>query len=65
MKNPVEIMLHIKKETYRAYLVTDDEESGVYVWIPKSQVKTEEDCGPGDTVEFTMSEWVAMDRGFV
>lgn len=63
MKKPTEICLEIKKETPGAYLVTDG--TTVPEFIPKSQVHLEEDGGPGDTVNFTMPEWLATRKGFI
>ncbi len=59
----IEICLEILKETKAAYLVTDAGEQ--IAWIPKSQVTPDQDCGPGDTVVFTMPEWLALEKGFI
>ena len=63
MGKDTEICAEIKRETDRAFLVSDDGET--QSWIPKSQVKTDQDCGPGDTVVFTMPEWLAIKKGFI
>lgn len=59
----VEVCVEIERETDDAYLVTDDGENKV--WIPKSQVEPEQGCGPGDTVVFVMSEWLATEIEFI
>jgi hypothetical protein len=63
MFNKVEVCVEIERETDDAYLVTDDGENKV--WIPKSQVEPEQGCGPGDTVVFVMSEWLATEIEFI
>lgn len=63
MAKPIEICVAIKRETPAAFLVSDDGEKTT--WVPKSQIKTDQDCGPGDTVVFTMPEWLAIEKGFI
>ncbi|MBT4177738.1 MAG: hypothetical protein HOE02_05565 [Candidatus Marinimicrobia bacterium] len=63
MKNPIEICAEIIRETDAAFLISDDGEK--QVWIPKSIVETDQDGGPGDTIIFTMSERLAIEKGFV
>ena len=63
MKNPIEICAEIIKETDAAFLISDDGDKEV--WIPKSLVETDQDGGPGDTIIFTMPEWLAIKNGFV
>lgn len=58
-----EICAEIIKETDKAFLVSDDGANST--WIPKSQIETDQDCGPGDTVVFTMPDWLAVEKGFV
>lgn len=63
MSKEIEICLEVRRETEKAFLVTDDGENTI--WIPKSQAKPDQDCGPGDTVVFTMPEWLAVENGFI
>jgi len=63
MSKDIEICVEIKRETDAAFLVTDDGNS--QSWLPKSQIQTDQNCEPGDTVIFTMPEWLAIDKGFV
>ncbi|MBT7630983.1 MAG: hypothetical protein HN597_14960 [Desulfobacula sp.] len=58
----VDIYLEIKRETDKAFLVTDGESSQ---WLPKSQIKITRQGDPGETVLFTIPEWLAIERGFV
>jgi len=64
MSKETEICLEILKETDKAFWVSDDGGENRQ-WIPKSQVETDQDCGPGDTVVFTMPEWLATEKGFI
>ena len=63
-KKEIEICLEIFKETERAFLVSDDDGDNQQ-WIPKSQVRSDQDCGVGDTVVFVLPEWLAIEKGFV
>ena len=63
MPKKIEIYVGIKRETDAAYLVSDDGENDT--WLPKSQIETDQDCGPGDTVVFEIPEWLAVEKGFV
>jgi hypothetical protein len=62
MKNKIEICAEIKRETDRAFLVNDGTTDK---WIPKSEVETDQDGGPGDAIIFTMPEWLVYDKGFI
>jgi len=64
MIKKIEICLDVIRETEKAYQVSDDDKETLN-WIPKSQVETEQECGPGDTVVFIMPEWLAIDKGFI
>lgn len=64
MSKETEICLEVIRETPKAYQVSDDGKETM-TWIPKSQVEPEQDCGPGDTVVFTMPEWLATEKGFI
>ncbi len=63
MKNPIEVCAEIVRETAAAFLISDDGQTDV--WVPKSQVEMDQDGGPGDTIIFTMPEWLAVEKGFV
>ena len=60
----VTVDLYIEHETKNALLVYEDGMSEK-VWIPKSQVQYR----PHDTIkgafEFTMSEWLAKEKGLI
>lgn len=58
-----EICAEIIYETDAAYLISDDGNN--QTWIPKSQIKTDQSGKKGDTIIFTMPEWLAIDKGFV
>jgi hypothetical protein len=58
----VEVCLEIKKETPLALLVTDGDKE---CWLPKSLVEMDQDGGPGDTVVFTMPDWLAEKKGLI
>lgn len=65
VKKPIEVCLDIVHESKHAFCVTD---GGPDEWIPKSQIRMEEDIddiGPGDTIVFTMPEWLATKKGFI
>lgn len=62
---PVEIFLDIEHETEDAFLVTTGERDEEPQWIPKSQVYWEAKAAPGLCVEFTMPEWLAMEKDYL
>ena len=65
MKRPCQVCVEIIRETPRAFLVADADPRDA-VWVPKSQIVTEEDnVGPGDTSIITLPEWLAMEKGLV
>lgn len=59
----IEIMAEVKRETDRAFLLSDDGVTSQ--WVPKSQVDHSPDPQPGDTIVFEMPEWLAIEKGFV
>lgn len=63
MGKEIEIFAEIIAETDNAFLISDDGQK--QTWVPKSQVETEQDCGPGDSVVFTMPEWLASEKEFI
>lgn len=50
-------------ETEKAILVSDDGEQDGAVWLPKSQIEINVDSGT--TLQITMPEWLAIDKGLV
>lgn len=62
MTEEVEICAEILHETTQAYWITDGD---IKEWVPKSQVDLDQDGEVGDTVNFTMPEWLAIEKGFV
>lgn len=69
MPKLIDIAAELRHETDRAYLVYDGRSeikkgdtapSELRVWLPKSQVEYDEDKG-----EFTMPEWLALEKGFI
>ena len=64
-KQPIDICLMIIAETDNAFRVCVDDNYKTATWLPKSQVKMDQDGGVGDTVIFTMPEWLAYDKHFI
>jgi hypothetical protein len=60
--DPIEITAEIIHETDAALLLNDGTGE---TWVPKSQISYPDGAGAGDTVEVTMPEWLAQDRGFI
>ena len=66
----IDVTLFLVHETERAYLVTEDDPFGgvsaqqAWMWIPKSQCERGEKRGAA-LYEFTMPEWLAIEKGFV
>jgi len=62
----IDVCLEIHHETKAAFLVSEDGNRKSAVWIPKSQATPDkEDVGIGDTVVFTMPEWLAEEKEFI
>lgn len=61
----VDLTMHLHAETDAAILVSDDGDKARAVWLPKSQIEFERNRGPGFTVEVTMPEWLATEKGLV
>ncbi len=59
----IEIYMEIHHETDKAFLVSEDGENKV--WLPKSQVETDQDCGSGDSVVFRIPEWLAFEKELI
>jgi hypothetical protein len=51
----VELYLELIHQTEKAYLVSDGDNN---IWLPKSQVEY-------DGEEFSIPEWLAIDKGLV
>lgn len=67
-KQLIDVAAELRHETDKAYLVYDGrseikkgdtEPSELRIWLPKSMVEYD---GKG---EFTMPEWLALDKGFI
>ena len=63
IENLIEITAEVKRETDKAFLLSDDGESEQ--WVPKSQLDCSPDPQVGDVIVFEMPEWLAIDKGFV
>mgnify|MGYP006935485999 CR=1 FL=1 len=63
MTRLTDITVRLVQQTERAILVTDSDDLEAAVWLPKSQVELVEK--PGDIVEVTLPEWLAIERGLV
>ncbi len=49
-------------ETPKAYWFDDGTRKG---WVPKSQFRSMEPEGVGETYTVTMTEWIAKEKGFI
>ena len=63
MKNLIEITAEVKRETDKAFLLSDDDVNEQ--WIPKSQLDHSPDPQVGDVISFEMPKWLAIEKGFV
>lgn len=54
----IDIACEIKRETEKAYAISDDGEN--IIWVPKSQVEFDEDQGT-----MAMPEWLAEEKGLI
>ena len=61
-KKTVEFCGEIVNETRLAYLVFDGDKE---VWIPKSQVLSLLRLKPSKTYEFTIPEWLAIEKEII
>ena len=59
----VDVAVQIFVRTERAVLVSDTGEKEDGVWLPLSQIETEQK--PDGTAIVTMPEWLAAERGLV
>jgi len=60
--NDVDFYGELRHKTTMAYLVFDGDNE---IWIPKSLVKELRRIGKGDDYEFTIPEWLAIDKGII
>jgi hypothetical protein len=63
-KELIDLTLQLHHETVKAFLVSDDGDENHAVWIPKSQCEQGTAKGNG-AYEFTMPEWLAMDKELI
>lgn len=63
----VDLMLHVHHETKAALLVSDDGEEDNAVWVPKSQVRYEDDLPVpvGQDGVITVPVWLARDKELI
>ena len=61
----VDLVLRVVNETQLAWLLTDSDDDGDAVWVPKSQVEQGAQVGTSDTFEFTVPVWLAKREGLV
>ena len=60
----VDIEVHLRKETTKAWLVVyEDEENPV--WLPKSEIEVQQDTPRPGVATVTMSEWLAQEKGLI
>ena len=63
--------LYVHRETERAWLVSETgDDSDATIWLPKSQVETDErnvaiDKQESTIYEFTVPEWLAREKGLI
>ena len=62
--DPVEFCGELRHETEKAYCVYDGTNE---VWIPKSQVQDTQQIGGAFSAdwEFTIPEWLALEKGII
>ncbi len=60
----IDVTLQMHHETDKAFLVSDDGNREKAIWLPKSQCERGDPKGKG-VFEFTMPEWLAMDKGLI
>jgi hypothetical protein len=58
----VELSLEVVRIVERSVLVSDGD---VTEWLPLSQVEFDEDTPEGETIVFTIPEWLATEKGLV
>ena len=59
----VEITVTVKAKTEKAMLVNDGGKKDV--WVPLSQIQTENEIEIGNVIEIDIPEWLAKDKGFI
>lgn len=60
----VELCLHLHHTTPRALLVSQNGDEDRATWLPRALIAACEETSPG-TVELTVPEWLALERGFI
>lgn len=63
----VDLMLHVHHETEAALLVSDDGEEEHAVWVPKSQIRYEDDLPiqVGQDGVIALPVWLARDKELI
>jgi len=62
-KDPIEFCGEVKHETDGAYLVHDGEND---VWLPKSQIQEKTEINKRQNAwQFTIPEWLAIEKGII
>jgi hypothetical protein len=59
----VELEMQLHAETPQAILVSEDGDEDNAVWLPKSQIESEDNWIPGEVVVFSCPQWLAQKRG--
>ena len=59
----VDVTMRLHHSTERAVLVSDDGDEKKAAWLPLSQIEVAQ--RHGGTVEITMPEWLAKDKGLI
>lgn len=62
-RRSIDVCLLILVETDKAYKTCIEATDKETYWLPKSQVKLDQDGGVGDTCIFTLPEWLAIEKG--
>jgi hypothetical protein len=61
----VDLTLTVRADRPKSVAVTDDTKVGAkWVWLPKSQIEIV-GLAAGNTVQITMPEWLAKDKGLL
>lgn len=60
----IDLTMHLHAETAAAIKASDDGDSAHAKWLPKSQIEFELIRG-GPSIEVTMPEWLAIEKGLV
>lgn len=61
----VELKLMVHRETEKAWQVSDTGELQDAVWLPRSQADDGGDAVVGESCEFLVAEWLAIEKGLI